>query len=81
MTAPQTATLERAFREALQLPVDLDLTTTAYRVTAGWDSVAHMQLVSALEEAFGIMLDTSDVLDMSSWEKAVEILRKHGVDC
>ena len=44
-----------------------------------WDSVAHMQLVNAIELAFDIMLDTDDVIAMSSYQKAREIVGKHGV--
>jgi acyl carrier protein len=45
----------------------------------GWDSVAHMVLIAAIERAFDIMLDTSDVIDMSSFAKAREIVAKYGV--
>lgn len=42
-----------------------------------WDSVAHMSVVAALEDAFGVMIDMDDVIDMSSVGKAREILAKH----
>lgn len=45
-----------------------------------WDSVSHMQLVAALEEAFDVQLDVDDVIDMDSYQRAVTILRRHGVD-
>lgn len=44
-----------------------------------WDSVGHMTLVAALEDAFDIMLDTDDIIDLSSYEKGKEILKKYGV--
>lgn len=43
-----------------------------------WDSIAHMSVVAALEEAFGVMIDMDDVIDMSSVGKAREILSKYG---
>jgi len=46
-----------------------------------WDSVAHMALIAAIDSAFDIMMDTEDVIDMSSFAKAKEILIKYGVDC
>jgi len=49
-----------------------------YNTIPQWDSIAHMSVVSALEEAFGVMIDMDDVIDMSSVGKAREILRKHG---
>lgn len=48
-----------------------------YNETPGWDSVAHMTLVAGLEDAFDCMLDMDDILDMSSYEKVVEIMGKH----
>ena len=53
-----------AFTEALEVKED----------QAEWDSVGHMTLVSAIEEAFDIMMDTEDIIDFSSYEKGKEIL-------
>ena len=41
-----------------------------------------MGLVSALEDAFDIMLDTDDIIDFNSFEKGKEILAKadYGVE-
>jgi acyl carrier protein len=50
-----------------------------YQGIAEWDSIGHMALISALDEEFDIMLDTDDVIDMSSFLKAKEILKKYGV--
>lgn len=44
-----------------------------------WDSIAHMTLVARLEDEFDIMLDTDDIVDMSSVQKAKEILGKYDV--
>ena len=33
-----------------------------------------MGLIAALEDAFGIMMDTDDIIDFSSYEKGIEIL-------
>jgi acyl carrier protein len=71
--------LRAAFVEALGLPAETDVTTTAYRVTRQWDSVAHMQLVATIETAFDLMLDTDDVIGLSSFAAACAILGKHGV--
>jgi hypothetical protein len=39
-----------------------------------------MGLMAQLEETFGIMLDTEDVIDFSSFEKGKSILRKYNVE-
>lgn len=46
----------------------------------GWDSVGHMTLIAILEEAFDIMMDTDDIIDLSSFEKGKEILGKYDVE-
>jgi acyl carrier protein len=38
-----------------------------------------MVLVAELEDRFDVMLSTDDVLDMSSFSKALEILSRHGI--
>ncbi len=51
-----------------------------YQAIPVWDSVGHMSLVAALEEAFDIMMDTDDIIDLSSFEKGKEILAKYDVE-
>jgi acyl carrier protein len=51
----------------------------AYQEIPEWDSVGHMTLVAALEDAFEIMLDTDDIIDLSSFERSIEILEKYEV--
>jgi len=72
--------LRRAFVDTLTLDPEVDIEATEYSVTPGWDSIAHMALVAELEDRFDVMLDTDDVLEMSSFVKSVEILGKHDVD-
>lgn len=50
-----------------------------YQGIEQWDSVGHMTLVAALEDAFDIALDTDDIIDMSSFEKAQELLQKYDI--
>jgi acyl carrier protein len=50
-----------------------------YNSIPEWDSVAHMALIAEIEEAFDIMLDTDDIVDMSSVAKIREILKKYDV--
>lgn len=50
-----------------------------YQGIEQWDSVGHMSLIAALEDEFDIQLDTDDIIDMSSFEKAQDILVKYNV--
>jgi acyl carrier protein len=71
--------LKNAYMEALGVSPASDFEAFEYAKTAGWDSVAHMRLVAGIETAFDIMLATEDVIDMSSFRKAREILGKYDV--
>lgn len=52
-----------------------------YQDIKAWDSVGHMGLVANIEEAFDIMMETEDIIDLSSYEKGKEILsEKYDVD-
>lgn len=44
-----------------------------------WDSIGHMTLMSGLEEAFNITMETDDIVDFSSFAKGKEILKKYKV--
>lgn len=77
---PNSGTLKTCFIESLSLSDDVDLENLVYRGVQQWDSLSHMHLITALETQFDIMIDTEDVLDMSSFRKAAEILQKYGVE-
>ena len=64
---------EQAFCEALEITKD-QLEGLEYQQVTSWDSVGHMGLIAALEDAFDIMMDTDDIIDLNSFEKGKEIL-------
>ena len=65
------AKVEEIFREELELD-NLVLTdeTTADDVEE-WDSLCHVQLVAAMEEAFGIEFKSREIL---SWENIGDLI-------
>lgn len=67
------------FCKNLQVTAD-QLPELKYQGVELWDSVGHMTLMAALEDAFDIMLDTDDIIDFSSYEKGKEILKKYDVE-
>ena len=67
-----------AFVEIIGVSED-QLPSLVYQAAAGWDSVGHMQLMTQLEDAFGIALDMDDILEFSGYEKGMDIMRKYGV--
>ena len=44
---------------------------------ANWDSLNHLRLVTALEQAFGVSLSMDEINSMYSYDKIVEYVGKH----
>lgn len=65
-----------AFVEALEISRD-QVEGLEYQAIPEWDSVGHMSLIAAIEDAFDIMMDTDDIIDFSSFEKGKEILSRN----
>ncbi|WP_430456137.1 acyl carrier protein [Rheinheimera sp.] len=74
-----TQKLQQAFATALAVDPALINDDLAYNSIPQWDSTAHMLLIAELENSFNLLLDTDDIIDMSSVAKARDILIKHGV--
>lgn len=68
-----------AFVEGLEITAD-QVEGLQYQGIPEWDSVGHMALVSEIEDAFDIMMDTDDIIDFSSYEKGIEILKKYEIE-
>ncbi|KHT40108.1 MULTISPECIES: hypothetical protein [Pectobacterium] len=69
----------KIFMDIFSISQDVLLGFT-YQDTASWDSVGHMTMIVAIEEAFDIMIDTDDIIDFSSYEKGIEILKKYDIE-
>ena len=58
-----------------------DLNDNYGKETVGeWDSVHQLSLVPLLEEAFDIMFDPEDIMELTSYVKGKELLRKYDVE-
>ena len=71
--------LKSDFVAALPLSENVDYNQIIYGQTNGWDSIAHMTLVAELETQFDVMLTTDELIGLSSFSKAKELLQQHGV--
>ncbi|MBV8044864.1 acyl carrier protein [Pluralibacter sp.] len=71
--------LEQIFADALGIPIEQVCDALSYQGIPQWDSVAHMGLIAQLEDHYNVLLDTDDIIDMSSVIKAREILTKYGI--
>ncbi len=71
---------KEAFVKSLELSEDKVNSQLTYQGVENWDSVGHMSLVAELEDTFDIMLETDDIIDFSSYDKGIEILRKYDIE-
>ena len=70
---------KNAFVEGLEIDIDQVTEDLEYQGIPEWDSVGHMGLVACIEDAFDIMMDTDDIIDLSSFKKGIEILAKYDI--
>ena len=63
---------------ALQLPSNEVSLQTSIHDTESWDSLAHLNLIVALEQALGKSLDTDTLLEIESLADIVEVLEREG---
>ena len=66
---------QNAFLETFQIEPS-QLNGLKYQEIELWDSVGHMSLVAAIEDSFDIMMETDDIIDLSSYEKGIEKKKK-----
>lgn len=71
---------DAAFLEALEITAEELFDTLEYQGVESWDSVGHMALMAALEDAFDITLDMDDIVDFSSYQVGITTMKKYGVD-
>ena len=45
--------------------------------TEKWNSLLHLTFVTAIEDEFEIMLDTKDILNLTSYSAVLEIIDKY----
>lgn len=70
---------QKVFCETLDVEKK-ELDNLKYQGVESWDSVGHMGLIAALEDEFEIMFETDDIIDLSSFVKGKEILKKYSID-
>ena len=51
-----------------------------FKAVSQWDSVAHLSLISELEDAFDVMFESEDILHYESYENGKKILRRYGIE-
>jgi acyl carrier protein len=67
--------LRQVFVATLDLDDEMVVESLKYQDIPEWDSIGHMSLVVAIEDEFDVQLDTDQVIDMSSFAVALDMLR------
>ena len=70
---------KKTFIEALALDENKFKENIKYNDVEEWDSIGHMTLMSALEETFKISIETDDIIDFSSFNEGIKILKKYKI--
>jgi acyl carrier protein len=69
----------QVFIDSFSVTIDQLNENLVYQSVQQWDSIGHMGMVAALEEAFDIMMETDDIIDFGSYIKGIELLAKYNV--
>ena len=70
---------KQIFVKVFSIKDDKKIDNLKYQDIDEWDSIGHMTLISELENAFKISIETDDIIDFSSYNKGKEILKKYKV--
>ncbi len=68
---------DAVFVKVLGLEQDDLANNPTFADTPQWDSLCHMELVAALEDAFDIMLEPEEITHFESYENGKKILAAH----
>ena len=70
----------KVFVECFSVNADVLNENFTYQCVPAWDSVGHMGMIAALEDAFGIMMETEDIIEFSSYTTGIVMLKKYGIE-
>ena len=71
---------EKVFMDSFSISKDKLKKDLKYNTIPQWDSVGHMSMIAALEDAFNITFEMDDIIDFSSYKTGKEILKKYKVN-
>ncbi len=61
------------------VPVETLSEKSSQETVAYWDSLKHMNLILSLEEEFSVSLSDEEIMEISSIEDIIKLLKKKGV--
>jgi acyl carrier protein len=76
MTEPQEKQIVQVIADVLNVPPDQLTPDRSPQNVEGWDSVQHLNLVLAIEQAAGVQLDPEEIEQMQSVGAILDLVRK-----
>lgn len=71
---------DKVFMDCFSVPQEALNDQFVYQCVPAWDSVGHMGMIAALEDTFGIMMETEDIIEFGSYTIGIEKLKKYAVE-
>ena len=68
------------FCRILNVNIDALNEDFTFQAVPQWDSVAHLSLISELEETFDVFFESEDILHYGSYENGKKILERYGIE-
>ena len=60
--------MKKVFMDSFSISKDKLKKDLKYNTIPQWDSVGHMSMIAALEDAFNITFEMDDIIDFSSYK-------------
>lgn len=75
-----TEKYNKIFEEVFNVDETMLNESFTFKDVQQWDSVAHLDLISRLEDTFDIIFEPEDILNYGSYENGKKLLRKMGIN-
>jgi len=74
----QRQDIEKAVLEALQIVLKTEVDLSSSRENcAQWDSLKHIEIIFAIEDALGLQFDEAELADLNSVARIVAAVQEH----
>ena len=67
--------IKNVMSAVFEIPADQICNESSSDTIATWDSLKHMNLITALEEEFGVIFDDQEIVDSMNYALIVNILK------
>ena len=69
---------KNAFVESFDLDVK-EVENASQETVEMWDSIGMMSLIAVIEDSFDLELQPDDIVEFTSYQKGIELLKKYNV--